>query len=131
VPGLPSWLILGMSVPPLLWMVGKFIPRPRIRQYFGQAQQGDIAVTFDGNTLTVPCLWDSGNRMRDPVLRRPVIVMEVRQSLEWMPSEVLAWVTAFLSGRPAPVPPGWQGRLGSVLYHSIGGHGVLSGYCLG
>ncbi len=125
LPGVPSWLILGMSVPPLLWAVGKFIPRPRIRQYFGQAQKGEISVVLDGRVLTVPCLWDSGNRMRDPVLRRPVIVMEVGNSLEWLSPEVLGWVTTFLAGKPSPVPQGWQGRLGSVLYQSIGGHGVL------
>ncbi len=125
IPGIPSWLLLGISVPPVLWGFGKIVPRPRIRQYLGQAQKGLLTLTLNSCTLTVPCLWDSGNRMRDPVLRRPVIVMEVGQAIEWLPDDVLAWVASFHAGHPGPVPAPWQGRLGSVVYQSIGGSGVL------
>ncbi|AUW94394.1 MAG: sigma-E processing peptidase SpoIIGA [Sulfobacillus thermotolerans] len=125
LPGIPHWLLLGLSVPAVLWGMGHLIPRPRMRQYLGQAQKGEVSVTLNGSTLTLPCLWDSGNQMRDPVLRRPVIVMEISQAIEWLPPEVLAWVTACASGRQDPVPSKWQGRLGTVFYQSIGGTGIL------
>ncbi len=122
---LPSWVLLGTTVPTFLWAAGNFLPRGRIRQYLGISQYGEVRLVLANKTLTVRCLWDSGNRMRDPVLRRPVIVLEVNKAIEWLPSPVLAWASSFLAGNPTAVPEQWQGRLGSVRYQSIGGQGML------
>ena len=123
--GLPSWLLIGTIVPTILWASGHFLPRGRIRQYLGVSQYGEVRLVLANKTLNVPCLWDSGNRMRDPVLRRPIIVLEVNQAIEWLPGPVLAWVSSFLAGSPITIPEEWQGRLGSVRYQSIGGIGML------
>ncbi|MCL4494133.1 MAG: sigma-E processing peptidase SpoIIGA [Firmicutes bacterium] len=122
---LPSWLLIGTTVPAVLWAIGHFLPRQRIRQYLGESPYGEVRLILANKSLTVRCLWDSGNRMRDPVLRRPVIILEVNQAIEWLPSSILAWVSSFLAGKPSPVPEEWKGRLGSVRYQSIGGEGML------
>lgn len=122
---LPSWVLIGATVPAILWLIGHFVPHHRIRQYLGQSQYGDLRLVIADKTLTVRCLWDSGNRMRDPVLRRPVIVLEMNQAIEWLPGSVLAWASLFLVGKHDPVPEDWQGRLGTIRYQSIGGEGIL------
>ncbi len=122
---LPSWLLVGLTVPVVLWLIGRFVPHQRIRQYLGESQHGEVRLVLAEKMLTVRCLWDSGNRMRDPVLRRPVIVLEVNQAIEWLPENVLAWVSSFLAGKHDPVPEDWRGRLGTVRYQSIGGQGIL------
>lgn len=122
--GLPylDWILLA---PVAFIALGRYIPKGRIRQYLGQSSIGEATVVVQGQSLTVRALWDSGNQMRDPVLRRPVAVLEMQAAIDWVPLEVFRWVTAVIEGATPSVPEGWTGRLGLASYHSLGGAGVM------
>jgi stage II sporulation protein GA (sporulation sigma-E factor processing peptidase) len=85
----------------------------------------DLEIDLGGVRVSLKVLWDSGNLLRDPVLRRPVIVVELAVLWAMLPEEVLAWCVALLDGRLEPIPSSWTGRLGVVQFSSIGGSGMI------
>lgn len=125
IPASMPYLDWALVIPPLLAFIGARAPHRTVRHYLGQQSHGEITVYSEGRALTVRTLWDSGNQLRDPVLNRPVVVMETQAAIEWLSPEVLRWVTDVARGELAPVPDGWQGQLGTVRYHSLGGDGVM------
>lgn len=118
-----DWAII--AIPLVVWFISRVGARQMVTQIVGKSHHGDIELTLNGKSLTVPVLWDSGNQMRDPVLRRPVVVVEMHAALDWLPQEVFAWVVSVSGGQHVPVPEGWQGRMGIVSFHSLGGQGIL------
>ncbi|MDA8194802.1 MAG: sigma-E processing peptidase SpoIIGA [Thermaerobacter sp.] len=112
-PLVPGFLAGGMAV----------LPVKTVRRVLGQHALGEVAVTLAGRGLAVRVLWDSGNRLQDPVSRRPVMVLETEVAVKWLPSEVLDWVRA--GAEAARVPDAWRGRLVLVRFDSLGGEGVM------
>ena len=86
---------------------------------------GEIRLKLEGRSLSVRVLWDSGNQLRDPVLRRPVVVLDTKCVLEWLPEEILGWVVDTSRGQLIAPPPAWRDRLGVISFHSLGGNGRL------
>ncbi len=124
-PGVSPFYWLTTVLPAVI--VGLTIGMPRWKQHHavGLGSLGDIRLFLDGKAVTVHALWDSGNQVRDPVLRRPVVIVETRALIEWAPAEVLEWVVNVTVGNLVAPPAAWQSRLGVLDFHSLGGGGTL------
>ncbi len=86
---------------------------------------GEIRLVLEDKRLSVRVLWDSGNQLRDPVLRRPVVVLDTNSVIEWLPEDILGWVVDTTRGQLTAPPPAWRDRLGVISFHSLGGNGRL------
>lgn len=104
---------------------GAWLPRLWRQARRTEAQLGGFELDLGGRRVRLTGLWDSGNRLRDPVLDRPVMIVELRAVWERLPTEVLAFASGVLNGGGATIPEGWSGRLGLVGYHSLGGGGHI------
>lgn len=125
IPMISSFYWLTTVLPAAI--VGLTFGLPRWKQHHevGLGSVGDIRLFLDGAAVTVHALWDSGNQVRDPVLRRPVVIVETRALIEWVPPEVLTWVVNVTAGKLVAPPTAWQSRLGILDFHSVGGGGKL------
>lgn len=93
--------------------------------FFPAQVQGRVRLVLSGRVLECACLWDSGNRLMDPVLHRPVVVLEIAQAVDWLPPELLAWSMGMLLGENALVPELWEKRVSMMSFHSLAGNGRL------
>lgn len=125
LPGVAPFYWLSILVP--IFVVGLTLVIPRLKQMHevSLGSLGDVHLVLNGKSLTIHALWDSGNQVRDPVLRRPVIIVETQVLIEWLPLEVLSWVVNVTEGKLVPPPLDWQSQLGILDFHSVGGNGKL------
>ena len=108
----------------LIWL-GWRAPGWWRRSGHDQARLSELQISFGEALASLHVLWDSGNLLRDPVLKRPVIIAELSALWHALPEEVLVWALAVLEGRLEPVPEGWGGRAGVVEFYSLGGQGQI------
>ncbi len=125
-PGLPEWLAWALLAPAGLVMLGAWIPKRRVRQMVGRESYGEIVMELNHKAVTLPVLWDSGNELTDARTHRPVVIAELSSLLEWIPEDLLPWVTAVHQNGTAISPPsGWEGRASVVTFRTLTGSGVL------
>lgn len=99
----------------VLWLVGKFRKKPANRLRF-RLQAGRREVEFTA-------LVDTGNRLRDPITGRSVLVVQQKVLQNCLPSAVLE---ALSQGRPEQIQsPDWQRRCGVLPIRTAGGTGLL------
>lgn len=103
------------------WRGPKWLARSRV----DTSRSTELEVQVAGVRTSMRVLWDSGNLLRDPVLKRPVIIVELQALWQALPEDLLAWSLAILDGRLENVPARWMGRVGVVEFHSIGGAGNI------
>jgi hypothetical protein len=86
---------------------------------------GLLQLVVGGRAIELGVLWDSGNRLREPVGHRPVAVIERSAARRWLPEELVRWAEGVLGGQLAPPPEAWRERVGVVRYSSVGGGGQM------
>ncbi len=125
LPHFPA-LDFAMLLPVLLVAAGYWLPKTRVRQLVGRESYGEVSLEVAGQALTMPVLWDSGNQLTDPVLHRPVVIVEMSRAFEWLPETLMPWILAVQQNRePGPVPEEWRGRVGVVSFRTLAGDGRL------
>lgn len=125
LPGVAPFYWLAIGVPSIVVGVTLGMPHLKHLHEVSLGSLGDVRLVLNGKSLTVHALWDSGNQVRDPVLRRPVIIVETQVLIEWVPLEVLSWVVNVTEGNLLAPPPDWQSKLGVLDFHSVGGSGKM------
>lgn len=117
---LPWTLVVGGGVIMLglaTWWARKTHTAGQLRGYMGQA-----IIYFQGKTLTVQALLDSGNSLRHPINSWPVLILERQPASTLFPQELLAWLD-----EPHILPPiGVETRIALIPFTSVGGVGVLA-----
>lgn len=107
----PPLLLVALTVVcyGLLWLAEQILRRraPRERVFRVRVDYGEQSVTF-------PCLYDSGNHLVEPFSGYPVLVME-RQ----VAAELFSPVPT-----SADLPVGWR----LIPYHTLGGDGLLPAF---
>lgn len=109
----------------MLFSAARWGPHSLGRSVTRWRQQTLLELSVEGRRVILPMLWDTGNQARDPVLGRPVLVVDLESVWYWLPPDVLAWVEHVGTGRLVPPPAKWQGRVGLVNFLSLGGGGQL------
>ena len=99
----------------VLWLVGKFRKKSAQRLRF-RLQAGDRQVEFTA-------LVDTGNRLRDPITGRSVLVVQKQVLRDCLPPTVL---DALSQGRPEQVDSAqWQRRCGVLPIRTAGRHRLI------
>ncbi|MCL6564291.1 MAG: sigma-E processing peptidase SpoIIGA [Firmicutes bacterium] len=105
--------------------VGLWGPRIWRRNQARWERYGLLQLVVGGRAIELGVLWDSGNRLREPVGHRPVAVIERSAARKWLPEELVRWAEGVLAGQLAPPPEAWRERVGVVRYSSVGGGGQM------
>ncbi len=107
------WLLLGMTVLcyGLLWVL-EFISRRRAPQ----ERDFVVRLCYERKSVSVKCLYDSGNHLTEPFSNRPVLVVE-RAALEGLLT---------LPENVEDLPPNGLWRV--VPFDTIGGGGLLPAF---
>ena len=83
---------------------------------------GEVTIIFQGTTIQLPVLLDSGNILRHPVNNWPVVIIERKPAAQLFTSQVMDWAEEPLS----MPPPGLETRIGLIPFNSVGGSGMLA-----
>ncbi|MCY0885204.1 MAG: sigma-E processing peptidase SpoIIGA, partial [Firmicutes bacterium] len=109
-----AWLALAVAAP-LAVTGGVRAWRRRARPL----AEAEVELVWAGRVLRLALGWDTGNRLRDPVSRHPVVIVPLQATAGWLPDGVRAWAAAVQEHRAVPAPLLWTGRLGTVTYETI------------
>ncbi len=90
-----------------------------------------LEVEVDGALARLSGFVDTGNRLRDPLGRGPVVVAEAAPLAHLLPKAVRAAylreaAAGLMPDRLATLCPAWAGRLSVVPYRAVGSAGVLT-----
>lgn len=99
------------------WWAGRIHKTQQLSAYLGQ-----VKVKMEGKTLMIPALLDSGNTLRHPVNKWPVVVLERQTARQLFSPELRTWLDEPLS----PPPRGMETRIGLIPYSTLGGSGLLA-----
>lgn len=107
----------GIMLALAAWWAGKTHTARQLKAYLGQAE-----IQFQGQTLRVQALLDSGNSLRHPINSWPVLILERQPASIIFSNDVLDWLDD-----PQDLPPlGLETRIALIPYTSVGGAGVLA-----
>lgn len=107
----------GIMLAVAAWWAGKTHTARQLKAYLGQA-----SIHFQGKSLKVQTLLDSGNSLRHPVNSWPVLILERQPASILFSREVLDWLDD-----PQDLPPlGVATRIALIPFTSVGGGGVMA-----
>lgn len=106
-------LLVGLTV--LCYGILCLISR-RMRRAAPQRHRYTVSVSNRGRTVTLPCLYDSGNHLVEPFSGAPIIVMEKNAVSSILPDG--------LDEAHLPAAPGWR----MIPFSSLGGQGLLPAF---
>jgi len=106
-------IMLGIAA----WWTGRIHRTRQLSSYMGE-----VTVCFQGKTLIIPALLDSGNTLRHPVNSWPVVIIERQVALRLFDPELFEWLD-----EPLTLPPdGMETKIGFIPFKSVGGSGILA-----
>ncbi|MCL2530605.1 MAG: sigma-E processing peptidase SpoIIGA [Oscillospiraceae bacterium] len=82
-------------------------------------------ICVDGQSITLPALYDSGNKLTDGFTGAPVVVVEYQALRTFLPAELHEYFTAELD---LPPEHDWRTRLRKIPYHAVGHSGLLPAF---
>jgi len=99
--GVPPWLAL-MAVPLAAWAASAWWRRELARPWAARAGRVAVRVSDHGRRLEMTALWDTGNRVLDPVSAKPVMVVDFDSVRPLLPPERAAAMERSLAGQTVP-----------------------------
>lgn len=126
-----SWLVMAVGAAFFLVYWGSLFIK---RNFWQSLLRVPVVIGFNGRSLALKALVDTGNNLRDPLTGRPVIVAEYNALRPLLPPELQLklpvqkepeWekIVTSLAGTP------WAARVRIIPFHSLGrGPGLLLGF---
>ncbi|TCP70421.1 sigma-E processing peptidase SpoIIGA [Baia soyae] len=115
-----SWVFLMIGFP-LVWgytkiSFGSIQERSEFHQFLVP-----VRITLDGIKVDCTGLVDTGNQLRDPITRSPVMMVEMEQLQDFLPQEVFSMVRAkdWEKGW-TEIPPEWMIKIRIIPYRVAG-----------
>ncbi len=115
----------GLVTLGVLWLVAWRGPTWWRQSSQEQMRISELEIQLNQATVFIRVLWDSGNLLRDPVSKCPVIIVELSSVWQALDDEELTWALAVLAGH---WPKGSEERgdaRGVVQFDSLGGRGYI------
>ena len=97
---------------------GKFFKKRSVRK------QGSVEICYGGKAVSFPCLLDSGNLLREPISRRPCVVIDMDSAASLFP---LSFVDAIKKGNMNALCEREKRRIRMVPASSALGESVMYG----
>lgn len=105
----------------LFWTLGRIVPGRMRKRLMLPLLRSDLAVSFDGRTVSLPALLDTGNSLSDPLTGSPVVIKEYEALKEILSPKVRESLDKYGPDQGAAV----LGELGEEI---AGGHFRLIPY---
>ncbi|MDS1029584.1 sigma-E processing peptidase SpoIIGA [Bacillota bacterium LX-D] len=121
-----GWLITGLC---MILILGYFTV-PYLRQFMKpECFLMPVVIKVEGHSLSVQALLDTGNHLRDPFNKKPVMIIEYAAIKEILPSEICQILKGGEIGyeqfAQLDSNSSWYSRLKLIPYGSIGESGLL------
>lgn len=120
-----SWLFILIGFP-LVWAYTRFSlssleERQAINQYLTR-----VKILVEGKVIECTGLVDTGNQLRDPITRTPVMMVELEQLASWIPDELKQMVVQkdWEQGWTG-LPPEWMRKIRIIPYRAAGSEGEM------
>lgn len=110
---------------------GSFLMIECFLLYRKQNQSGewiqDVTLYYGGRELTVAALWDSGNRLHDPLTGKAVHILELAACEEWLGSDACRYLECLTRGQSWPEQEYPVSAVRLIPCRSVGAsHGLLA-----
>jgi stage II sporulation protein GA (sporulation sigma-E factor processing peptidase) len=113
-----SWMFISFGFP-LVWLYTKFTfqsmkEREQVEQYMTA-----VKIQISGKSFECMGLVDTGNQLRDPISRAPVMLVELDQLADYLPAEVHKmfrnqdWEQSW-----SEIPPEWMVKIRIIPYRA-------------
>lgn len=79
-------------------------------------------------SITLPALYDSGNKLTDGFTGAPVVVVEFEALRTFLPEELHGFFCGEIDMLELPQDETWRTRLRSIAYHAVGHNGLLPAF---
>ncbi|GGE22466.1 hypothetical protein GCM10011571_25690 [Marinithermofilum abyssi] len=118
-----SWVFVLVAFP-LVWLYARFSfgslqRRQIVNQYLAQ-----VAITFGDQRLECTGLIDTGNQLRDPITRTPVMMVELEEIASYLPESLAVMVKEKnWGGMENQLPAEWMTRIRFVPFRGAGSDG--------
>jgi stage II sporulation protein GA (sporulation sigma-E factor processing peptidase) len=115
-----SWVFIMIGFP-LVWLYTKFSfqsmkERDQIEQYMTA-----VKIQIQGKSFECTGLVDTGNQLRDPITRAPVMLVEMKQLMEYLPVEVhKMFLSKDWEQSWSDIPPEWMIKIRIIPYRAAG-----------
>jgi stage II sporulation protein GA (sporulation sigma-E factor processing peptidase) len=120
-----SWLFLLVGFP-LVWLYarisfGSLQERQEIHQFLVP-----VRIEIDGQKMECTGLVDTGNQLRDPISRAPVMMVELEQIKGLIPEPMIEMVSSEdWEQKWSLLPPEWMVKIRVIPYRAAGTEGKL------
>ncbi|SEN08710.1 sigma-E processing peptidase SpoIIGA [Lihuaxuella thermophila] len=120
-----SWLLILFGFP-LVWAYTRFSLRSLNERQSVHQFLTRVKIFIDGKELECTGLVDTGNQLRDPMTRTPVMMVELERIKSWIPHELKEmaeandWEKGWLM-----LPPEWMARVRVIPYRAAGSKGNM------
>lgn len=120
-----SWLFVLIAFP-LIWLYARYsfrsmVERESVGQYLAQ-----VVIHIGSQKIECTGLIDTGNQLRDPVTRSPVMMVELEQMQPYLPSAIKSAVEEEeLENLTDSLSPDWIRRIQLIPFRAIGNKGGL------
>jgi stage II sporulation protein GA (sporulation sigma-E factor processing peptidase) len=116
-----SWIVVAAGFPLLWYFSKKRLEQTAYRKW--QATTGaELTISLSGQTIRARGLVDSGNHLRDPLTRLPVMFLQMDACRGLFPAVI---ERAFIENHPFELPPEtgdeWKSRMTWVPYRTVDG----------
>ncbi|BBW96786.1 sigma-E processing peptidase SpoIIGA [Geobacillus sp. FSL W8-0032] len=112
-----SWLFVIVGFP-VLWLFSRRRVEAIREKKLRFEHIIDVTVIWDGRTLALRGLIDSGNQLVDPLTKTPVMVVEREKAKGVLPEDLLVCLGSHAS--LDALPERWMDRLRLIPYRSVG-----------
>ncbi len=119
--GMPVWLFAVLAAVSGIGTLagGRFLRKKQTER------SADIEITYDGKTVKLTAVCDSGNLVRDPVSGKSVVVADLASMQKALPDELIRAVRRKDASLLASLPPESARRLRLVPSRTATGGGML------
>lgn len=122
--GMPVWLfaVLAVVSGAATLAGGRFFRKKQ------SERTADVEITLGKRSVKLAAMFDSGNLLRDPISGRPIVVIDVDETVGMLPAELILAVRRNDTANLTDLPPDTARRLRIVPSHTAHGSGVLCAF---
>lgn len=120
-----SWLFVLLAFP-IIWIYARYTFRSMVEQESVSQYLARVAIYFNEQKIECTGLIDTGNQLRDPVTRAPVMMVELEQLTPYLPTAIEKvvkeekWESLTLL-----LTPEWIRRISLIPFRAAGNRGGL------
>ncbi|MFC0188980.1 sigma-E processing peptidase SpoIIGA [Fictibacillus aquaticus] len=114
-----SWLFVILGFPALIYFSRKRADDVKV-QKVNYEQMTETFIWFNGTPIRTKALIDSGNKLRDPVSRLPVVILDMNVHGSHFPESIQNLAEDYTRFGDSEICAQWESKLRLVPFRSVG-----------